>query len=357
MCRHQAEIESYHHEREIAGEAEEARMAESNRLLNGRNQQLARSSEMLHAAVQAVRPVVSELVSAGGQLDSIVAVLATATRKHVEGIHERLQEVLGLTFSVRALQSHSDLTGKITQDIAEKIERAESLKIQGEGLLQKTASALDEIHAQMKVINERIAELGSHRERIRGITEKVEDFADQSNLLALNAAIEAARAGEAGLGFAVVADEVRQLSERSLQSTQAISSVLDEIQLAVDGAISLSAQGSARIARGMEEIRSSGSKIEALMRYIHESSSSLRGLASGITEHRSEFLKVSAGVEKLDVSLRTIVGDIEAFEEIVDTLTMIANRVNVTAHKINDLGQDIEKSGDGEKLSTAAGKN
>lgn len=355
LCLHQAEIETYHYEREIAREAEEARMSESNRVLSERNQQLGQTSHMLNTALDAVRPVVSELVNTGRQLDSVVAVLGTATRRQVEGIHDRLQELLDVTSSVRTLQSHSDLTGKTTQDIAEKIERAESLKLQGEELLRQTASALDEIHGQMQAMNERIAELGNHRERIRGITERVEDFADQSNLLALNAAIEAARAGEAGLAFAVVADEIRQLSERSLESTKAIGSVLDQIQLAVDGAILLSAKGSARIEHGMEEIRSSGTRIEQLTQYIHESSNSLRIVASGVNQHRSEFLKVSGLVEKLDASLRSIASGIESFEEIVGTLTTVAHRVSGTAQRLHEIGEDTSHVDGEEHLSAAAG--
>jgi methyl-accepting chemotaxis protein len=355
LCLHQAEIETFHRESEITRAAEEARMAEANLVLSERNQQLGQTSHKLNTALEAVRPVVSELVNTGRQLDSVVAFLGAATRRQVEGIHERLQELLGLTSSVKNLQSHSDLTGKIAQDITEKIERAESLKVQGKGLLRQTANALDEIHQQMRAMNERIAELGNHRERIRGITERVEDFADQSNLLALNAAIEAARAGEAGLGFAVVADEIRQLSERSLESTKAIGSVLDQIQLAVDGAIQLSARGNARIENGMEEIRSSGTQIEELTQYIHESSNSLRLVASGVSEHRSEFLKVSGLVEKLEASLRSIASGIESFEEIVGTLTTVASRVSGTAHQLQEIGGDKPNAGREKHHSAVAG--
>src|SRR4029077_19202179 len=117
-----------------------------------------------------------------------------------------------------------------------------------------TIGTLDEIRSEMATVNGCISELASHREQITGITEQVEDFADQSNLLALNATIEAARAGETGLGFGVVASEVRRLSERSLESTHAIRSVLERVQQSLDSAIALSARGNVRVESGIEEI-------------------------------------------------------------------------------------------------------
>ena len=206
-------------------------------------------------------------------------------------------------------------------------------------------------------VNERISELANHREQITGITERVEDFADQSNLLALNATIEAARAGEAGRGFGVVAGEIRHLSERSLESTHAIRSVLERIQAAVDGAINLSAQSNTRVESGISEIKSSEVRIAELTEYIRESSASMRSIAMSVQEQNYEFMRVSGLVQSLETSLRDIGTKIQSFESVVDMLSDVAARVSSTAQKLQEIEGQSAHSAQAHQRFTAAGRN
>ena len=82
-------------------------------------------------------------------------------------------------------------------------------------------------------LTDRISRRASDVESILG---QIAGIAQQTNLLGLNAAIEAARAGEAGRGFAVVADEVRDLSTRTSQLSQQISTVMKSMREGVSGA-------------------------------------------------------------------------------------------------------------------------
>jgi methyl-accepting chemotaxis protein len=133
----------------------------------------------------------------------------------------------------------------------------------GQDLARSTTTAMDEITAQVSLINEAIT--------------VIDQIAFQTNILSLNAAVEAATAGEAGKGFAVVAAEVRNLASRSAEAAK-------EIKTIVENATSKANQGktiSNEMIKGYEELLENISKTTEM---ITEISNASKEQESGITQ-------------------------------------------------------------------------
>jgi len=98
-----------------------------------------------------------------------------------------------------------------TENVVQMAKFANELTVSasnGQKLATETTEAMDDITAQVALINQSIS--------------VIDQIAFQTNILSLNAAVEAATAGEAGKGFAVVAGEVRNLATRSADAAREI---------------------------------------------------------------------------------------------------------------------------------------
>ena len=127
--------------------------------------------------------------------------------------------------------------GKVNVKTREEIEAAANLlgdvinmyvracysSARSERILDNLKNGIKEAAEQIEVANDN--------------TKQIESFGHKQKILALNASIEAARAGEAGMGFAVVADEVRNLANKSAESVQIITELINASTAAVKNGV------------------------------------------------------------------------------------------------------------------------
>jgi methyl-accepting chemotaxis protein len=129
-----------------------------------------------------------------------------------------------------------------------------------------TVSGMGTMREQIAEMEKRIKRLGERSQEISQIVALITAISERTHVLALNASMQAAAAGDAGRGFTVVAEEVQRLSDSVRQSTQQISSLVQNIQLETNDAITTVNRVIDQVVRGSETAQRSGTQMEETQR-------------------------------------------------------------------------------------------
>lgn len=149
-----------------------------------------------------------------------------ALSEQTETIGQTFVKVENVKDEIETIHEHSNEMKK-TSDQTKNLVHISEEKVQ---LLSKSMTELKDVFSNSLETSDRLTD---KTKTIYTIIQTMEAIAVQTNLLALNANIEAARAGEQGKGFAVVAGEVKKLADTSKNSSQLISTILNEIRIEV----------------------------------------------------------------------------------------------------------------------------
>lgn len=137
-------------------------------------------------------------------------------------------------------------------------------------------------------LGDRMLNLSSALEQVRGVSVSIDKIARQTNLLALNATIEAARAGDAGRGFAVVASEVKKLASDTQRATAEIARTIKQLGAEATG-IGEEIEGG--VARG-KQARAQAAELRGALQQTISFVDQLDGRTSDIAE-RSQTIRDS----------------------------------------------------------------
>ncbi len=161
----------------------------------------------------------------------------TAAGESIQQAGDNLQntnEDIGYTVAETTDAVHnlfSDIAQCVTSSdkISGVVSSVNTMVVTNHDNIEATATHLSSVDNSMVHLDELINNLQSAMERIKTFSNEIDNIARQTNILSLNAAVEAARSGKAGAGFAVVAGEVRTLAAQSKECSNAINTVIGEL--------------------------------------------------------------------------------------------------------------------------------
>lgn len=163
-----------------------------------------------------------------------------------------------------------EILARAMNDVAKRSEIADRTANQAiestQSARQTVVETVNGIRAIRETISEtekRIKRLGERSQEISGIVNLINTIAERTHILALNASMHAASAGEAGKGFAVVADEVQRLAESARESTDEISSMVNNIRVETSDTVAVMNTLISQVAEGSRLAEQAGERMEA----------------------------------------------------------------------------------------------
>jgi methyl-accepting chemotaxis protein len=314
--------------------------------------QVARAMEVFRAAEQgrrqasAEQAAVVEALSAGlarlagkdleHQLDEAFPPAYETLRKNYNAAVASLAEALRIVrIGTASVQGSISEIGAASHDLALRNEAqaariAETARAMDAvtGIVQETATGAQAVSQTITLADREAGEGGevvrqaidamaaieTSAQEIGQIISVIDGIAFQTNLLALNAGVEAARAGEAGKGFAVVATEVRALAQRSADAAQSIKALITT--------------SGEQVGTGVELVRESGTRLEAIVRRIGEISALTGSIAGSATRQAASLKQINSAMGEMDRMTQQNAAMVEQSSAATRSLAAEAVRLN-----------------------------
>ena len=245
--------------------------------------------EKMKEVLRALQESVQLLTNAGGELSQ-------STNDQSQTITRQATALQETQVTAQEIKQTSLLAAQKAETVLKLTEKADQVSSEGEAAIEQSLGGLTEIRSQVDEIAQKISQLSERTQQIGGITQTVKDLADQSNMLALNAAIEAVRSGEHGKGFAVVAREIRSLADQSIQATNRVREILEDIGGAIRVAVSITERGSQKIEGGLLQVKQSGENLRELSNIVKDNSSAVRQIAAAVSQQNAGITQIFSAV-------------------------------------------------------------
>jgi len=278
--------------------------------------------DKLKNTIDEIRSATSGIIQSGSDINQQSADISEELIQHNNETEQVVTAITEMSYTANEVANNSNQVAEAIQAVTQDVMHAQECV---EVSLTEVSELVKEVDGAANSMNA----LSEQSQKINNVLTVIGAIAEQTNLLALNAAIEAARAGEQGRGFAVVADEVRSLASRTQASTLEINEMLTELHRLVTQSVDAMSLSQKRSGRTVESSRTI--------------SESLASVTTAITSINDKSTQIATATTEQSSVTEEINRNINAIQEIVNTLTASSIEAKKAAGDVLDEGDRLDQ--------------
>lgn len=261
------------------------------------------------------------IASSSSEIASTVEQQERTTSQQAASVNET-------TTTMEELSASSRQSAEQAEASAAGARQALSLAGNGTKAVERTLEGMENLKLKVAAIAEQILRLSEQTSQIGNISNLVSDLANQTNMLALNAAVEAVRAGEHGKGFSVVASEIRKLADQSKNSADKISTLVTDIQNAINATVMATDEGTKTVEEGV--------------RVAQDTADSFAGVADAVNNVVLNNQQISLNIKQQAIAIQQVVEAMNSLNIAAKETATGITQIRVGTHRLNDAAQTLK---------------
>jgi methyl-accepting chemotaxis protein len=257
--------------------------------------EIVRQMERVRSLIENIELTAHHLGTSASELETIAREQAAGSAEQAAAIQQALTTAGEIAATARQISENSLTVNNVSAESRDACDNSKKI-------VSITIGGIEEVRDHVNAVARGTLDLAQLSQQIQGIVDIIEEINEQTHLLSVNASIEASGAGEEGKRFAVLAREIRRLAEGTVEATEQIKGLVEQIQKFTTSTVMMAEESTKVVASWAGQVDKLGeafSTISALVELASNATGEIRTSTQQQTTACEQMAQVIAEVKEV----------------------------------------------------------